>query len=115
MNADPPPPLQPYYSVPFRPDGGVPVGGLFLTLLLCGAGALVIGAVVSAVHQWVYLVLVFPLAMGAGTGAAGYIGVRSGKVRNPWVAGGVGLAAGVFVMLCTYYCDYLLALLDLAR
>jgi hypothetical protein len=110
----PPPPLQ-FDTVPFRPDGAAPLDGLLLTALFSCGAALVIGAVVSFLHQWFYLVLFFPLGMGLGVGAAGAAGVRVGKVRSPLAAGALGVTAGVLVMLVSHLGDYLLWLRQLEQ
>jgi hypothetical protein len=103
----PPKPARTYRADPYQPDGGVPLGGLLLTVVLSFISALLIGAVVSFFHQWFYLVLVFPAAMGAGVGAAGISAIRSGKLRSPLLGGLVGIAAGILVMLTSLYGDYL--------
>src|SRR5262245_34944060 len=77
-------------SVPYRPSGGSPGGGLpVLALTLVTAVAVAVG--VGLLRQVFYLVLVFPLAMGFAVGAAGAWAVGLGKVRSPLLAGLFGL------------------------
>jgi hypothetical protein len=75
----------------------------------------VIGAVVSFIHRWFYLVILFPALLGVGVGLAGRQGLKLGKVRNSVVAGGLGVVAGVLVMLVSYYGGYLLTLREVNK
>jgi hypothetical protein len=113
----PPPalPQQRFDVTPFRSDGATPPAGVGLTLLYTVGAALAVGMIVSYLHQWIYLVLIFPLLMGGLVGAATAGGIRMGKVRSALLAGFIGLAGGALVMLVSYYADYRLALQQLAR
>jgi hypothetical protein len=77
------------------------------------ATAAVTGAVVGFVQQWFYFVLIFPLFMGVGVGLAGAAFVKIGRVRNPAVAGLVGLLGGLAVMASAHYCEYVLLIREL--
>lgn len=110
MSTVPPTSLQRYHAFPYKPDGGTPLLGLLLTVLLTFGAAVAIGALVSIVHQWVYLVFFFPLFMGLGVGYMGAKGIKLGKVRHPWVAALLGAMGGVLVMLVFHIGDYLLVL-----
>ena len=106
-----PVPIPRQQSVPFEPDGGVPMSGLLMTMVFTFGSALVIGGVVSFVHQWIYLILLFPMFMGLGVAAAGAAGVKHGKMRSPFQAGLLGLLGGTLVMLASHFGSYLLFLL----
>jgi hypothetical protein len=98
---------------PFRPDGGVPLTGLLWTLSLAVGSGVAIGAGAAYVAQWLYLVLVFPAAMGLVVGAATARAVRQGKVRSPHIAALAGVLGGAAVVLSLHYFEYLNALDDM--
>lgn len=78
----------------FKPSGKVPFGSFILMLIAALIGGVVIGVLVAFVHQFIYLVLVFPLLMAVvGGGLIGLI-VRSGKVRSPVMAALFGILIG---------------------
>jgi hypothetical protein len=66
-----------------------------------------LGFLASFVGQWIYLILVFPFVIGLALGGIGALGIRVGKVRHPWLAGGAGFLAGVLAMTMMHYFDYL--------
>lgn len=90
----------------YRPDGGFDLRGLvMLTCALILAGG-VLGFVAHFISQWFYLIVMFPLAIGLGVGVAGAQVARIARVRNPWIGGLAGLAAGIFAMAMMHYFDY---------
>src|SRR5262245_18521399 len=107
MTTDAPASPHRFDAVPYRPDGGAPFAGLLLTILFSFGAAVLLGAAGSLLHEWLYLILLFPAVMGLGVGAAGFGRIKLGKVRNTFVAGLVGITAGALVMLVSYYGDYL--------
>ncbi|MBI5365969.1 MAG: hypothetical protein HZA54_02935 [Planctomycetes bacterium] len=71
----------------YRPDGGIaqPVtllGGLVAALLV----ALLLGAAMSFVGQWLYLILLFPAIAGGLIGAVGHAAVDRAQVRHRFLA-----------------------------
>jgi hypothetical protein len=102
-NTAPGPATPRFDTEPFRPEGGIPPLGLVLTMGGSLLSALLIGSVVGYVAQWLYLVLLFPAAMGLGVGAATSFAVKRGKVRNPLIAGLAGGIGGALVMLSMHY------------
>ena len=101
-------PLQaPHFEVtPFRADGGTPMLGVLLTVTLGVIAAGVLGVAASFIGRWFYLILIFPLAVGGGTGLAVALGLTYGKVRSPSVALLAGLLGGIFGMFTMHYCNY---------
>lgn len=103
-----PPPR--FETQPYQSDGGVnPVGVVLMTTLVVVAG-LFLGVTASLVSRLFYLILIFPVAIGIGTGAAGMWGVKIGKVRNVFITGLIGFLGGCVAMFTMHYCDYLHAL-----
>lgn len=102
-----PVPPQQFDAARFHPDGGVPIGGALLSILLSFAAAVAVGMLVSFIHQWFYLVVLFPIGMGLAVGLAGCFSVSFGNVRSGFFAGLVGLLAGILVMMTAHYGDYL--------
>src|SRR5260370_42594766 len=76
-----------FETSPYQPDGGWPPSGAFRILSVALVAGLGLGWLASFVGQWFYLILLFPILLGGGVGAAGNWANRSGKVRNSLVAG----------------------------
>lgn len=104
------PPLRVFGRFPVRPyqaEGGWSAAGIVYLMLLELGSALVLGALASLAARLFYLILLFPLAIGLGTGMAGVLGVRRGKVRNLAATAAIGVLGGCIAMFSMYYCDYL--------
>ena len=88
----------------------MPVCFLLLILGIISAGAL--GGILWAVDNYLnfYLVVAFPLLAGALAGGLLVLGVRSGKVRSPFLAALIGLLTGVLIFgvyhFATYYVTF---------
>jgi hypothetical protein len=93
-------------TAPYQPDGGCPASGFLIAAITSLLGAVVCAWLVSFVKQWLYLIVLFPLALGLAVGVAGNFGVRRGKVRNGLCAGLLGLVAGCLAMTAVHYFDY---------
>jgi hypothetical protein len=79
-------------------------------VLLFGAAivtGIVVGGLASVVGRFLYLIILFPVFMGLGTGMAVSSVVSSQKIRSPLVV----IVAGLFATIITYgsmqYFDYL--------
>jgi hypothetical protein len=107
ITSDPGPPAAPrFVTEPYRPDGNAPFLGTLLTFAgLTGAGALV-GTLAGFVHQWFYLVFLFPVVMGFAVGAAGMGLVKAFKLRNSLLAGLAAVLGGVTAETAMHYVDY---------
>jgi hypothetical protein len=53
-----------------------------------------------------WLVLIFPLLLGAAVGAVAGLGARLGKFRSPRQVGQLGLVAGLLAVFAMHYFDY---------
>jgi hypothetical protein len=91
---------------PYAADGGFSIGGVVIMLLGMGAAGIAMGALAYFISQWFYLILLFPIAIGAVIGLVGAGLVHIGKVRAPWLAGLTGLLAGILAMLTMHYLEY---------
>jgi hypothetical protein len=83
----------------YRASNRIPFGSFILLVLLGAVGGAALGGVLWALDSQLhfYLVLLFPIVAGAILGGILAWGVRVGKVRSPFVAGIVGLLAGVLM------------------
>jgi hypothetical protein len=72
--------------------------------LLAGVG---IGVVAGLIHLVFFLVLLFPIFMGAAVGAAGLGAVVLGKVRNRVLAVLTGLMAGCVTIVAMHFVMYI--------
>jgi hypothetical protein len=104
--SNPASPLPKFDVTAYRPDGGFAMSGmgmLISALVLLGAA---LGFVAHWVSQWLYLILIFPCAIGLVLGAVGRRMVKSGRVRNPLLGGLAGFLGGVLAMTMMHYFDY---------
>jgi len=94
----------------YRPSGRLPFGGLLGLILATIIGSLVIGGLVFAVSHLIYLIVLFPLVMGAVGGGLLALVVRSSKIRSPIIAGLFGLLLGIGILgvyrFAEYYIDF---------
>jgi hypothetical protein len=95
-----------FETAPYQPDGGCPPAGVMLMLSTALAAAVALGWLVSLIGQWFYLILLFPIGLGAGVGAAGSWANARAKVRNVVAAGLIGLVAGSAAMVSKHAWDY---------
>jgi len=92
---------------PYKPSNIATVNGIQLLLLSSILGAILGGAVLGFISQFVYLIVLFPVVLGGAVGTASTIGVKLGKVRNPLIAGAVALLAGIISYGSLNYIQYL--------
>lgn len=83
---------------PYVPSNRVPVIGYLALVIAALAGGLAVGALTYFVSRQFYLVILFPLIIGALAGACIYGGVQLGRVRSPLIA----MLFGVLAALATY-------------
>lgn len=100
-------PAQKFVVEKYEPEGGFTLTGIALLVLFTFPTAALLGALASFVSQWFYLVLLFPIGIGFGVGAASYGAIQYGHVRNRQIAGICAFVAGCLAMLVMHYCDYL--------
>jgi hypothetical protein len=94
-------------TTPYRADGGFGMLGSGILIGLSMLAAVALGWLVSFVEQWIYLILIFPLLIGAIVGVVGILAIKLGKVRSPALGGLAGFLAGCVAMLSMHYFDYL--------
>jgi hypothetical protein len=93
---------------PYQPSLIAPAGGLAILFLAVVLGGAAIGALVSLFSQQVlYLIVVFPIAMGLLAGYFVARAVHAGKIRNPGVAIAAAILAGLIVYATLWAVDYL--------
>jgi hypothetical protein len=94
---------------PYESDGGFSVQGLLLTTAVGMAVAAILGVAVGVVGQLFYAVLIFPIAIGLGVGAAQIWAIREAKIRSPIACGAAGLVAGVVAVVTMHFFNYLVS------
>jgi hypothetical protein len=90
----------------YRSSGSIPFGGFIALILATIIGSLVIGGIVFAVSHLFYLIILFPLLMGAVGGSILLLVVKSSKVRSPIIAGLFGLLMGVGIIGVNHFLTY---------
>jgi hypothetical protein len=92
----------------YRPSNHTPIGSLILLLLLGIISAGALGGILWAVDNYlhIYLVVAFPLIAGGVAGGLLVLGVRSGKVRSPFIAALIGLLTGVLIFGVYHFAGY---------
>jgi len=96
----------------YRASNQTPLGSFLLLLILGIISAASVGGILWAVDNYLhfYLVVAFPLFAGLIAGGLLVLGVRSGKVRSPFLAGLIGLLTGVLIFgvyhLASYYITF---------
>lgn len=91
--------------------GGSP-GGFVVTLAVGLAGAIILGAVAGVIHNYFWLVLVFPAMLGLAIGGVVGLGAKIGKYRREEGAAAAGLVSGLVGALLVHYTGYLVAIQD---
>ncbi|MEO8394449.1 MAG: hypothetical protein ABI700_15760, partial [Chloroflexota bacterium] len=92
----------------YRPSNRTPLGSLILLLLLGIISGGALGGILWAVDNYLsfYLVVAFPLLAGGIAGGLLVLGVRSGKVRSPFIAALIGLLTGALIFGVFHFAGY---------
>jgi hypothetical protein len=93
----------------YQPSNKVPGSGYTWLVLTALIGGLAIGGATFAVSRLIYLIVLFPLAMGFGGGFLQAYAVKMGRVRNPAIATGFGLLTGLAIYGTLNFSNYLAA------
>jgi len=94
-------------TIPYRPDRGfTPTNSALLLGIFLGAGT-VLGIIAFYVSKMIWLVMVFPVLIGAILGGIGIWVVKRHKIRHPALAGVAGFLGGCLAMLAMHYAEYL--------
>lgn len=81
----------------YKPSNKVPSSGYTWLALTALIGGLAIGGATFAVSRLIYLVVLFPIAMGFSGGFLQAYAVKQGKVRNPVIAASFALLTGLVI------------------
>jgi hypothetical protein len=82
---------------PYQPSNKVTSTGLKWLLLSSVIGGVAIGGLTHLISLLVYLIVVFPWAMGFAGGKVMVAAIRQGKVRNPAIATLFGILTGLLM------------------
>jgi hypothetical protein len=83
----------------YQPSGIAPVLGIVLTAIVGAAAALFVGWLLFTFdHYGFFLILIFPAVAAFLVGLAVSQMIKIGKIRNPNVGAGLGIAAGLIVI-----------------
>ncbi|MGE0432152.1 MAG: hypothetical protein AB7K09_10095 [Planctomycetota bacterium] len=88
-----------YYARAWGPDGGTPIPGLVLALLMTMAGGAFVGGLLGVLADAAYIVVVFPIIAGILLGTVGVFAVWFGHLRNPTIAATIGIIGGIVVVV----------------
>lgn len=105
MTSQPASPVQ-FKVRPYAAEGGVSGIGIFAMFIAMLVAAGITGFAAHFISQWLYLIIVFPLAIGLAVGFTGAAMAKQFKVRSPAVGGAAGLFCGIAAMLILHYSDY---------
>jgi hypothetical protein len=95
---------------PYRITGPAPLAGMLLLIIALPAAGLAIGLLTSYIAQWLYLVILFPFAMGALAGGVGWVLVRVGKAHTPAILWSATVLTALATILGLHFGHYLRAL-----
>ncbi|MGE0529426.1 MAG: hypothetical protein AB7P49_20410 [Bdellovibrionales bacterium] len=104
-----PVPIDPAFrfeAVPYRAEGGHNLPGLILVLAFCLGGGVPAGLLGGWIGQWFYLIVVFPIAIGAVVGFFGALAADWGKLRNPSLGMLAGILGGCLAMAAMHYFEF---------
>jgi hypothetical protein len=82
---------------PYKPSNKVPSAGFTWLTVTALIGGIAIGGATAVVSRLFYLIVLFPLLMGAGGGFLQAYAVNKGKVRNPAIAGAFAILTGLVI------------------
>ncbi|MEM9771967.1 MAG: hypothetical protein AAF889_10315 [Cyanobacteria bacterium P01_D01_bin.73] len=93
---------------PYKPSGKAPASGLVRLGLSTVLGNVLVGGLIHLLGRLIYIILVFPLLMGATAGGIAFAASYGGKIRNPVLTVAAGLLGGLCIYGTTHGADYLL-------
>jgi hypothetical protein len=99
-----------FEPLPYASQGRLSLLGLLVLLVCMLLGGLLVGGLAAFIGQSFYLAFIFPIGIGCGILAAGYVGVTLGKVHNPILGAAAGILGGLFATLVFHYGIYLSAI-----
>ncbi len=93
---------------PYRPSGIAPIPGVLVAIAFALISGLIAGGLLwAADHKiGIYLIILFPAVAGFIVGLATASGTRRGKLRNPLLAGLIGLLGGLFAAGVYHFLSY---------
>ncbi|NJL91144.1 MAG: hypothetical protein HC916_16205 [Coleofasciculaceae cyanobacterium SM2_1_6] len=93
---------------PYKPSNYIDKTGGQWLLLTAGIGGITLGGGTFLVSQLIYLVVIFPVLLGLGSGWLLRQAVVRGKVRHPLAAGAVGVCMAGLMYGTMHWADYAL-------
>ncbi len=98
----------------YKPSGIAPLRGILIALAFAGVAGLIAGGLLWFMDHKIglYLIILFPAVAGFIVAFATSGGVDTGKIRNPLVAGLIGLLGGVLALGVYHYLSYEISFKD---
>jgi hypothetical protein len=90
----------------YKAEGGFSLLGVPVLLAALCAAAVGLGWLASFIGQAFYLILLFPIGIGAGLVFVGLLVGKPTKMRNPLLAGLFGLISSAVAIVSLHYFDY---------
>jgi hypothetical protein len=81
----------------YQPSNIVPQSGLVKMTGAALLGGAAVGGITYLVSLFIYVIILFPIGMGTVGGMLSGWAVKSGKVRNPWIASLFGILTGLTI------------------
>ncbi|HEX8342501.1 MAG TPA: hypothetical protein VF624_16485 [Tepidisphaeraceae bacterium] len=103
-----PPPVLPetYPAKPYKADGGFETPGLIMLATSMVVAGGVLGYLAHLINPHLWLVLLFPMILGAALGAVAKYTIKKGRVRSPLIAGVVAFVGAAFMLALMHHFDY---------
>ncbi len=98
----------------YKPSGIAPVQGILIALVFAAIAGLIAGGLLWFADHKIgfYLIVLFPAVAGFIVAVATSGGVDTGKIRNPLVAGLIGLLGGALALGVYHYLSYEISFKD---
>ena len=92
----------------YRSETWLTPGGVAIFLALLVVGAIILGTLASVIGHFFWLVVLFPILVGAGLGYIGGFGLKIAKVNSPVFSFIAVFCAAIVAVLTNHFADYVI-------